>query len=425
MMFDLPEGWEFLTVAELAGIGGVVADGDWIESKDQDPDGDVRLIQLADIGDGEFQNRSARFLTSQKARELQCTMLEPGDLLIARMPDPLGRACLYPGVGQPSVTAVDVFIWRAGKKAAYPSWLMHTINSPQVRGHLQNIAGGTTRQRVSGGNLKRLALPTPPKAAQVRIATKLDNLLKRSKSARGELDRIPKLMERYRQAILAAAFSENLPNNQQIELGRLATFVTSGSRGWAKYYSDSGATFVRVANVRRDRVYLDLSEIQCVTPPEGSEGVRTKLEENDIVVTITADLGRVGVIPPTLGEAYVNQHVALVRLSNPSQALFIAWFLTSEHGQSQLLERNRGMTKAGLGLDDIRAVKIPDLPALEQDEVVRRIETTFAWLDRMMVEFSRANSLLARLDQATLAKAFRGELGLNGTTNERVLQIVE
>jgi type I restriction enzyme S subunit len=133
MTFELPDGWKLVTVSELAGLGGLVADGDWIESKDQDPDGDVRLIQLADIGVGEFLNRSERFLTSHKARELQCTMLDTGDLLVARMPDPLGRACLFPGVGQPSVTAVDVFIWRPGKNAANTRWLMHAINSPQVR----------------------------------------------------------------------------------------------------------------------------------------------------------------------------------------------------------------------------------------------------------------------------------------------------
>ena len=74
---------------------------------------------------------------------------------------------------------------------------MHTINSPQVRKHLQNIAGGTTRQRVSGGNLKRLALPTPRKAMQQRIVTRIDSLADRSKSVRGELGHIPALVNRY------------------------------------------------------------------------------------------------------------------------------------------------------------------------------------------------------------------------------------
>ncbi|ANO14592.1 hypothetical protein BAB77_12585 [Mycobacteroides abscessus] len=91
---------------------GLFVDGDWVESKDQDPDGDVRLIQLADVGDGVFRDRSSRFLTSEKAKELRCTFLEPGDVLVARMPEPLGRACIFPGVGQPAVTAVDVCIIR-------------------------------------------------------------------------------------------------------------------------------------------------------------------------------------------------------------------------------------------------------------------------------------------------------------------------
>src|SRR5690242_5616822 len=89
---------------------GVFIDGDWVETKDQDPNGDVRLIQLADVGDGVFRNRSSRFLTMAKAKELRCTFLEPGDILIARMPEPLGRACIFPGVDQPAVTAVDVCI---------------------------------------------------------------------------------------------------------------------------------------------------------------------------------------------------------------------------------------------------------------------------------------------------------------------------
>ena len=85
----LPPGWSVVRIGDLIAEGGLFVDGDWVESKDQDPNGEVRLIQLADIGDGVFLNRSSRFLTSLKARELRCTFLQPGDILIARMPDPL------------------------------------------------------------------------------------------------------------------------------------------------------------------------------------------------------------------------------------------------------------------------------------------------------------------------------------------------
>jgi len=94
---DLPPGWGMATISGLVGKDGVFKDGDWVESKDQDPNGDVRLIQLADIGDGEFRDRSSRFLTYEKAIELRCTLLNKGDVLVARMPDPLGRACIFPG----------------------------------------------------------------------------------------------------------------------------------------------------------------------------------------------------------------------------------------------------------------------------------------------------------------------------------------
>src|SRR3954471_20871970 len=107
-----------LSLADLVS-DGLFVDGDWVESKDQDPNGDVRLIQLADVGDGTFRDRSNRFLTSNKARHLNCTSLVAGDVLVARMPDPLGRAAIFPGSNRPCVTVVDVCIVRSGKQGVH------------------------------------------------------------------------------------------------------------------------------------------------------------------------------------------------------------------------------------------------------------------------------------------------------------------
>lgn len=96
-----------LSLSELAD-GGLFSDGDWVESKDQDPSGTVRLTQLADVGVGEFRDRSDRWLRTDQARDLRCTFLEPGDVLVARMPDPIGRACLAPRSIGTAVTVVDV-----------------------------------------------------------------------------------------------------------------------------------------------------------------------------------------------------------------------------------------------------------------------------------------------------------------------------
>jgi len=151
---DLPVDWSLKTIEELVGVEGLFVDGDWVESKDQDPDGEVRLVQLADIGDGAFRHKSNRFLTKEKAKELGCTFLEQGDVLIARMPDPLGRACIYPGGPRPAVTAVDVAIVRAGGNAFNHRWLMHFVNAPAFRSAVASLQGGSTRKRISRGNLR-------------------------------------------------------------------------------------------------------------------------------------------------------------------------------------------------------------------------------------------------------------------------------
>jgi type I restriction enzyme S subunit len=446
MTFDLPEGWRLLTVSELAGLSGVVADGDWIESKDQDPDGDVRLIQLADIGVGEFLNRSSRFLTSKKARELQCTMLQTGDLLIARMPDPLGRACLFPGVGQPSVTAVDVFIWRPGKKAADARWLMHVINSPHVREHLQSIAGGTTRQRVSGGNLKRLALPTPPEAMQRRLAAKVDGLSARSKTARGELDHIPTLVDRYKQAVLAAAFRGDLTidwradnhvdvhpilKNAGIDTIRLPpidplpnewAWVAAGSLCKIKggitlgKRRDPGTAlidlpYLRVANVQRG--WLNLNEIKTVSVTK-KEAEALYLAPGDVLMNEGGDrdkLGRGWVWDGQIPHCIHQNHVFRLRpqMANlPSR--YISYY-ANEFGQRYFLEQGKQTTNlASISLSKVSALPVPVAPPDEMTLIVQRIEQFFRRVDSLSIDANRATDLLNRLDQAILARAFCGKL---------------
>jgi type I restriction enzyme S subunit len=165
----VPEGWKQSSLKTLLNNASLFTDGDWIESKDQDPTGEVRLIQLADIGDGSFLDKSSRYLTIQKARELNCTFLAEGDLLIARMPDPIGRACIFPKTGYTAVTAVDVCIIRPNSSVD-PQWLKQLINSNSTRCLIEAYATGTTRQRISRKNLGAIRLLAPPLPEQKKIA---------------------------------------------------------------------------------------------------------------------------------------------------------------------------------------------------------------------------------------------------------------
>src|SRR5947209_6973464 len=82
-----------------------------------------------------------------------------------------------------------------------------------------------------------------------------------------------------------------------VQIGDLKPFVTSGSRGWASYYSERGSLFVRITNLSRNSIYLDLADRRFVKlPPSATEGVRTQLNERDVLISITADIGIIGYI---------------------------------------------------------------------------------------------------------------------------------
>lgn len=165
-----PHGYALCTLGDLLGDAHHFTDGDWVESKDQDPEGEVRLTQLADVGDGFWINKSQRYMTRAKAEELQCSFLKPGDVLVARMPDPLGRACLFPGDRMPCVTVVDVCIIRPNSNSVHPRYLTAALNSPMIRHDIHSRVNGTTRLRISRSNLSKVTLMAPPIAVQRRFA---------------------------------------------------------------------------------------------------------------------------------------------------------------------------------------------------------------------------------------------------------------
>jgi type I restriction enzyme S subunit len=200
-----PMGWPMKPLGDLLSDAEIFVDGDWVESKDQDPDGEVRLIQLADIGDGFYIDKSSRFLTKETALRLRCTFLIPGDVLVARMPDPLGRACIFPGDEKEAVTVVDVCVIRPGVDGPDPYWLMHCINSAGFRALIAQQQTGTTRARISRGNLSRLPIICPPPPLQRKFSV-LSKQATEALSTAGAARKIEQLFE----LLLQRAFSGQL-----------------------------------------------------------------------------------------------------------------------------------------------------------------------------------------------------------------------
>lgn len=414
MSEDLPPGWTTRTIEELAGDGGLMTDGDWIESKDQDPSGGVRLIQLADIGDGQFLDRSSRFLTEATAARLRCTFLQVGDVLIARMPDPLGRACVYPGVGMSAVTAVDVCIWRPGQRAADSRWLMHIINSPPVRSELAGLAGGTTRQRVSGGNLKRFSLPVPPLAEQRRIVARIEALLTRIRQARADLLRIAPLARRYRDAATERAYSpgdEAAWRTQGLgDIAEIKSGITLGKR-YALGADLVERPYLRVANVQRGHLRLD--EIKTIRLPL-AEATRLVLKPGDILMNEGGDrdkLGRGWIWQGEIADCIHQNHVFRVRLRTEEVTPFFVSRYANHFGQRYFLDEGKQTTNlASISMRKVASLPVPIPPPGVATLVDRELEDAEAVERSMVHEASRALALLDHLERSILTRAFRGEL---------------
>ena len=135
-------------------------DGDWIESKDQSEEG-IRLIQTGNVGNGVYLDKGdkAHYISEETFRRLNCTEVCPGDILISRLPDPIGRACIVPAM-QKSITAVDCTIVRL-KECIVPAFFVNYTRTADYMRQVDSFTTGSTRKRISRANLGSIMVPLP------------------------------------------------------------------------------------------------------------------------------------------------------------------------------------------------------------------------------------------------------------------------
>ena len=161
----------------------------------------------------------------------------------------------------------------------------------------------------------------------------------------------------------------------QFRLEKFIHFLTSGSRGWAKYYSEYGEWFITITNVKNCKVSID--NIQCICPPHNAEAERTRVKEGDLLISVTADLGRTGVITKEIADhgAYINQHLTCIRLEQSAlDPTYVAYFMETEAGKKQFFEKNLSSVKAGLNFDSIRSLRLLVPPLEQQKEFVNFLQ---------------------------------------------------
>lgn len=251
----------------------------------------------------------------------------------------------------------------------------------------------------------KVAIPSLPE--QERIVSRVEELFSQLDAGVETLKKTKAQLVVYRQAVLKEAFAEFV---DKAPIRSISEFVTSGSRGWAQYYAEKGARFIRITDLTRDRIELKNDSVQYVDLPEKAEGKRSRLNGNDVLVSITADLGSIALIPENIQEAYINQHIAMIRFNNPSQGEFMAWYLKSDYGQKDLLKNKRGGGKLGLGLDDIRDTPVPIVSSEKAMSVVADIHSKISVCDSIEQTVDTALQQAEAMRQSILKDAFEGRL---------------
>ncbi|PTH81004.1 restriction endonuclease subunit S [Aeromonas veronii] len=167
-----------------------------------------------------------------------------------------------------------------------------------------------------------------------------------------------------------------------VRLGTLCGLITSGSRGWNQYYSDVGSIFIRSQDIKFDSLLFD--DRAYVNLPNRTEGTRTRVEFGDMLMTITgANVAKVAIVSECFDDAYVSQHVALIRLIDNSLNKFIhVWLTCNGGGRKLLLDLSYG-AKPGLNLNNINEVLVPLAPQDMQETILERVNELMTLCDRL------------------------------------------
>lgn len=389
--------------------GCLFTDGDWIESKDQDANGDIRLIQLSDIGDGYFVNKSKKFINEETARKLRCTFLRKDDILIARMPDPLGRACLFPfEENNKYITAVDVCILRPNDKCNN-RYLQYCLNSPEIRSIINRQKTGTTRERITRKKLGELEIPFPSLKVQQKIVDILDTadiLRLNNKTLSIKYDTLA-------QSIFLEMFGDPVKNEKgwKLEnLKKITSKIGSGSTpsGGKDAYHEEGISLIRSLNIHDN--FFKMKDLAFIDERQANKLKNVSLEKNDVLINITgASVARSTIVPDELLPARVNQHVSILRPKfSILNSVFLLHLLISPNSKAKLLgvSSQGGATREAITKDQLENLEII-LPSIAlQKQFAEKITLIEQQKELAKRELKESEDLFNCL----LQKAFKREL---------------
>lgn len=415
-MNDLPRGWTTAAIRQLCSLenGRAFKPTDWTEHG-------LPIVRIQNLNrEGAAFNRFAGDVAERYR-------LRGGELLFAWSGTPGTSFGAHVWRGGDAVLNQHIFRVDFDEAFVDKRFFRHAIN--QKLEELINVAhGGVGLRHVTKGVFENTEVLVPPLPEQKRIADKLDALLARVDACRERLDRVPGILKRFRQSVLAAATSGELTREWREDRGltrvgwRMTTFdqicreITVGFVGkMSEQYRPRGVPFLRSQNVRPFK--FDPRELRFVSPEFHHSIPKSILRPGDVAVVRTGAPGQCCVIPTELDEANCSDLV-IVRPGPDLDSRFAVVFINSETSQSFVRSEQVGVAQSHFNVGSMKRAPV-DLPSLaEQVEIARRVDELFELADKLEARTRCARQVTAPLAPSLLSKAFRGALVPQDPTDE-------
>ena len=416
---DVPEHWVVRRIKTL-----------FREREERSSDGTGLLLSLTRarglVPQSEASNRiaGADDLTNYK-------VCRPGDLVMNRMQAWSGMFAVSPLAG---LVSPDYSVFEAIEpcKTEHFAHLFRTsVTVDQFAKASKGIGSGFNRLYTP--DFRAVPIVIPPLPEQVAIVRFLDHVDRRIRRYIRAKQKLISLLEEQKQAIIHEAVTGQIdvrtgqpytayracdvPGLARLPMGwdlcrlrNVVSVVTTGSRGWSSYAADTGPLFVRVANLSRGTLQLRFDDEVRLSLPATTEAPRTRIVAGDLLVSVTAYIGSIGVAPDEFEEAYVSQHVARCQPLPGMHGRWLGYMLLSRVGQTHGQVSLYGGTKDGLSLDDVKNYPILLPPRQEQEEAVRWIERRLSALAQIGDRTVRGIAMLGEWRARLVADVVTGKL---------------
>jgi type I restriction enzyme S subunit len=304
------------------------------------------------------------------------------------------------------------------------SFLRYALNAIDWMPHVS----GTTRLKLTQAGLQKVAFPVPPLNEQRRIVAKIDSLAGKSKRVREQLDHVPRLVEKYKQAVLAATFRGEISDADARSTNKgkglwdvpqdwnWRTISDVGEVGLGRQRSPKDhegpqmRRYVRAANITWNG--WDLTNVKEMNFDD-QEFARFKLKAGDVLINegsgSAKEVGKPAIWREQISECCFQNTLLRVQPKVCSSE-YLYWYFLYSAMAGHFVSSTQGVNIFHIGKEGLAKFPIPVPPNEQQKKLVAHIEQAFTWIDRLAVEATAARKLVDHLDQGVLAKAFRGEL---------------